>query len=63
MRMGNLITADERAKENPPSAREALGGFIPNGGTTSFTSYAFDAVVAAGAGIVGAPDVPPPIPP
>lgn len=47
--------------------RQALGkllaGSIPNGGTTSFTSYAFDAVVAAGAGIVGAPDVPPFIPP
>lgn len=47
--------------------RQALGkllaGSIPNGGTISFTSYAFDAVVAAGAGIVGAPDAPPPIPP
>lgn len=47
--------------------RQALGkllaGSIPNGGTTSFTAYAFDAVVAAGAGIVGAPDAPPPIPP
>lgn len=29
----------------------------------TISCYAFEAVVAAGAGIVGAPDAPPPIPP
>lgn len=62
MRMRNLITVKLWGKENPPSDCAARR-VSTLGGSKGSSSYAFDAVVAAGAGIVGAPEGPPLAPP
>lgn len=63
MRMRNLITAYLRANENPPSELLTWRVFYPMEELHEAFIYAVAEVVVVGVGIVGAPELPPIIPP